>query len=670
MNTYSKLLCFLMVLTMAAPRLVAQQRMIDSLSGLMRSASTEKEKARLHIRMAREYLSYDTLKARENLNEGFRLATKSEDNMGVGMYHLYASYMLCNKGAYKEGLTAFATASEHFKDFLSGKSVTAAEKTETESLLLDAELSQGNVLLELFEYEKAVDAFWKVLKQLEQMDFPEKNAALASTYQSIALAYYHQSQYQTALQYYLTAVPYALKSGNERVAAESNIYAAMCYTLVKKFDSSALLLQKAEPAVMKSEDAILKTSYYARKAELARFTESWQEAVNNYDLAIRYAKATSNIYMQSTFSHAKARCLVKLNRFPEAREAGLSALALARSIGKKREILEAQKVLSITEAAAGNFREAYAYLEQHQKGIDSLQSGEITERIQALDKKYQSALKEEKIIRLQKDNQIQELVSNRRKTLNYILALSLAALLGIGALGYRNYLQKQKLQQLRITELESEKKLMATEAVLKGEEQERTRLAKDLHDGLGGMLSGIKYSLHTMKGNMIMTPENTQAFERSIDMLDSSITEMRRVAHNMMPDVLLRYGLEAALKDYITEINNSGIINIVSQSIGAENRNLDQTTIFALYRVFQELINNAIKHSGATEVLVQTFWEPGKLIANVEDNGKGFDTSILNNAEGIGWKNIRSRVDFIKGTIDIHSTPGKGTFVNLEFIYA
>jgi signal transduction histidine kinase len=78
--------------------------------------------------------------------------------------------------------------------------------------------------------------------------------------------------------------------------------------------------------------------------------------------------------------------------------------------------------------------------------------------------------------------------------------------------------------------------------VLKGEEQERTRIAKDLHDGLGGMLSGIKYSFNNMKGNLIMTPENSRAFERSMDMLDSSIKEMRRVAHNMMPR-LVRFGL-------------------------------------------------------------------------------------------------------------------------------
>ena len=668
MKKYKLIIGFIAALLISS-RLPAQQEIADSLTTLLSKTTAENERGRLHIKIAKEYISFDTVKARDHLQKGLELADKSGDNMGSGMYHLYTSYLLCNKGMYKEGLAAFEKAAGYFTKFISDKKITRAEKAAAEALLLDAELSQGNVYLELYDYEKALSVFWKVLKLSEQTDFPEKDAAIAVTYQSIALAYYHRAQYQTALQYYLTAVPYAQKSGNQRMAAESNIYAAMCYTLVRKYDSSALLLHRAEPVVLQSADAVLKTSFFARRAELYRFTEKWQDAVDNYDTAIQYAKATSNIYMQATFAHAKARCLLKLQRITEARKEGMKALELARSIDKKREILESQKVLSMVEAAAGNYAAAYAYSEQYNTGNDSLHATDLTEKIQLLDKKYQSALQEEKIGQLEKDKKMQELISRKRQTINYILSFSVLALLVTGLLAIRNHLQKQKLQQHRINELETEKKLMATEAVLKGEEQERTRLAKDLHDGLGGMLSGIKYSLNTMKGNLIMTPENAQGFERSIDMLDSSIKEMRRVAHNMMPEVLLRYGLDAALKDYTTEINNSGIIKIIYQSMGTEKKGLEQSSLLALYRIVQELISNAIKHAAASEVLVQIFWESGKLVVNVEDNGTGFDPSILDIAEGIGWKNIRSRVELLKGKADILSHPGKGTAVNIEFIH-
>ena len=238
------------------------------------------------------------------------------------------------------------------------------------------------------------------------------------------------------------------------------------------------------------------------------------------------------------------------------------------------------------------------------------------------------------------------------------------ALLIISLLSFRNY--KQKLQQQRINELETEKKLTATEVVLKGEEQERTHLAKDLHDGLGGMLSGIKYSLNTMKQNLIMTPDNAKAFERSIDMLDSSIQEMRRVAHNMMPEALVKFGLDTALKDFCTDINKTGAIKLSCQTLGLENTVIDQSVSVAIYRIVQELINNTMKHAAAKNAIIQISKNDGLISITVEDDGKGFDTKILQSAKGIGWSNIQSRVEYLKGSLDVKSSQEKGTSVQIE----
>jgi len=267
---------------------------------------------------------------------------------------------------------------------------------------------------------------------------------------------------------------------------------------------------------------------------------------------------------------------------------------------------------------------------------------------------------------LQAEKKVQQLSIRQKNTLNYILISSAVLLLIISLLSYRNYKQKQKLQQQRISELETQQQLTATEAVLKGEEQERTRLAKDLHDGLGGMLSGIKYSFNTMKGNLVMTPENNQAFERSMDMLDSSIKEMRRVAHNMMPEALVKFGLDTALKDFCSDINNSGALAVSYQSIGLENLQIDQTTAITVYRIVQELINNTMKHAAAKTALVQVTKSNGQLTVTVEDDGKGFDTAVLSRSKGIGWSNIQNRVEFLKGTLDVQSEKEKGTSVHIE----
>ncbi|MBL0305500.1 MAG: sensor histidine kinase [Chitinophagaceae bacterium] len=322
---------------------------------------------------------------------------------------------------------------------------------------------------------------------------------------------------------------------------------------------------------------------------------------------------------------------------------------------------EGYGTLSDVYAATGRYKEAFELLKKYNDIKDTLLNEDRKKFALELEKKYETQKKDDLL-----KNQQSEIA--QRKRLNYALAGGAAVLVLTILLLFRNYKQKQRLQQQRIIELETKEKLAATEAVLKGEEKERTRLAKDLHDGLGGMLSGIKYSFQTMKGNLIMTPENQQAFERSMDMLDSSIKEMRRVSHNLMPEVLVRYGLDAALKDYTTEVNKSGIIKVVYQSMGMEQKMIEQSSALGLYRIVQELLNNVIKHAAATEVLVQVFSEKDKLVVNVEDNGKGIDPAIMEKAEGMGWKNIRSRVDLLNGKIDIQSAASKGTAVNLEFI--
>ena len=173
-----------------------------------------------------------------------------------------------------------------------------------------------------------------------------------------------------------------------------------------------------------------------------------------------------------------------------------------------------------------------------------------------------------------------------------------------------------------------------------------------------------------MKSNLIMTPDNAQAFERSIDMLDSSIKEMRRVAHNLMPEALVKFGLDTSLKDFCSDINQTGALQVSYQSIGLENESIDQTTAIGIYRIIQELINNTLKHAGAKNAIIQLSKSADNITLTVEDDGKGFDTAVLKTATGIGWSNILHRVAFLKGKLDVNAQPGKGTSVLIEFATA
>jgi signal transduction histidine kinase len=342
-----------------------------------------------------------------------------------------------------------------------------------------------------------------------------------------------------------------------------------------------------------------------------------------------------------------------------AKEYALNAYAIADSNNYKLEKASCLKTLSSISYAMQDLKQGEIYFNESDDMFEALFKESYLQSAAEFEEKYESDKKDTQL-------KLQQAELVRKNYLNTILIVAGVTLLMLLLLSYRNYKQKQIIQQQRINELETEKKLTATEAVLKGEEQERTRLAKDLHDGLGGMLSGIKYSFQTMKGNLIMTPDNQQAFERSMDMLDSSIKEMRRVAHNMMPEALVKFGLDTALKDFCNDINQNGIVKIDYQSIDLENAGIDQTTAINIYRIVQELVNNILKHASARTAFLQVTNNNGHIAVTVEDDGKGFDTSILSVEKGMGWSNIQSRIKFLNGKIDIQSDPGKGTSIHFE----
>jgi signal transduction histidine kinase len=216
---------------------------------------------------------------------------------------------------------------------------------------------------------------------------------------------------------------------------------------------------------------------------------------------------------------------------------------------------------------------------------------------------------------------------------------------------------------LSLRAAESDKKLLQT--LLENQqivETERSRLAKDLHDGVGGLLSGIKLTLNSVAVNV---PEkNTLLFNKANNQLDNAIREMRRVAHNMMPEALLKFGLGEAIHDFCDGINESNLVKMKYTQIGSLE-SLDKSTEIVLYRIIQELTNNALKHSGAKNIFIQINKHPKGFTITIEDDGKGFDTAGTAGG-GQGLKNVQSRINYLKGSYDIKSEKGNGTSINIE----
>jgi two-component system, NarL family, sensor kinase len=212
-----------------------------------------------------------------------------------------------------------------------------------------------------------------------------------------------------------------------------------------------------------------------------------------------------------------------------------------------------------------------------------------------------------------------------------------------------------------------EKQFTIMSNLLKGQEKERSRLAKDLHDGIGSILTSVKYSLASAKRDF--APENEESLkvlENSIEVIDLSINELRRVAYNMMPEALIKFGLDEGLKDFCQFIKSANGLHIHYQSFGLHDR-LDNDIEIVLYRIVQELLTNVVKHSSATETYVQLVRDGSRLSISVEDNGKGFSVDKLSKKKSTGWLSLQSRVNYLKGKLEINSILEKGTTVAIEF---
>jgi signal transduction histidine kinase len=236
-------------------------------------------------------------------------------------------------------------------------------------------------------------------------------------------------------------------------------------------------------------------------------------------------------------------------------------------------------------------------------------------------------------------------------------ALILLIALAYAFLRYRLAVNKRRLAEKEAQRMEQEQHLVAVQATLDGETAERTRLAKDLHDGLGSMLSLVKFNLPQVKGDAVLEEMDVSRFRKALDMLDDSIQELRRVAHHMMPETLLRHGLKVSLSDFCAAIPNADF-----HYFGNGVRLPGKMEVM-VYRCIHELVNNTLKHAQAGKINVQLVQEDHRVSFTVQDDGRGFDPQATH--EGMGLRNIRQRVAAFMGKMEIYST-GEGTETHVE----
>jgi signal transduction histidine kinase len=664
-------LCFVMRLFFFTSSL-AQTSLIDSLRTLLQSTEQDTSRIKLHYQLAEEVSVYDTTEACKHLEAGYILAKAGNNNYYKARYHLLKGQLLYDWSKYDASRMSYDSAIVLYNGLINQANVVPAK---TESYKFDkAECLTGKGLLlaKLYNYQESIQNYLEAIAGIEDIKGTGKNDHLATLYADIASNYYELEQFDNALKYDQLGLLYLNRNTNTDLYVIGHLFVADDFSGLLQFDSSAAYLEKVRAIVMQVNRPDLNVRFYYILGGIYRKKKEWGKALTNYQKANEAAKKMKDYFQIVNSEEGIAACYLQAGNLVKTRE--LSIHVLNEAIRLKIPFLKMQALQLLTEAEerTGNIAKAYQYQKQFIAVSDSVKKEKVQRQMNETEVKYQAERKQKEILLLQKDKFVQSLSIKQKSTLNYVLTGSLSALLIVGFLGYRNLRHRQllakqqdELQQQRIRELEKDKQLVAVDSMLRGQEEERSRLAKDLHDGLGGLLSGVKFSLSNMKDNLMITPDNMAVFERSLDMIDTSIRELRRVAHNMMPEMLTKFGLDEALKEYCNTINATNLVSLKYQSIGMDTR-VEKSSEIIIYRIIQELLNNILKHAAATEAMVQLIKEEDRFSIIVEDNGKGFDTALLKNKKGAGLTSIQSRVDYLKGRLDIHSEQGKGTLVNIE----
>ncbi|ANH82487.1 hypothetical protein A8C56_17275 [Niabella ginsenosidivorans] len=481
---------------------------------------------------------------------------------------------------------------------------------------------------------------------------------LGKLYTDVGIAFKNLQNFPKAIEYLKQAITLLEKTGNSFPCLASAYHTlSESYSLSLEPKPAEQLLQKMYNLLQPYPDDPAWLDYYAGRSMQLTVAEQFDSSLAAANKGILLAGKLKRVYPGQRLLLQKFYALYNKNEFKKATDVGLQLTRSKPFVDIFANRILIYNALALTYAQLKDSGNAYLWLRKYSALSDSLAKSNLEAKVSALEVKFRNAENQKKITALNAANIKATLDARNSRLWNAMLGLSTAFLfitLVLGYLFYRN--TKRTLAQKEAIKI--------AQAMVTAQEEERSRIARDLHDGLGSMLSGVKINLAAVADEQPATAVKT-ALMKATDQLGSSIQELRQISRNMMPEMLLKLGLETSLKDLCLLLQTPDLsIQCHCANIQPAIPPQKQVTV---YRIVQELLTNAIKHAGARHVLLQCVQQATTLLITIEDDGKGFTHPLPENTGGIGWKNIQTRVAYLNGSIDVMNLPGgSGTSINIQ----
>jgi two-component system, NarL family, sensor kinase len=627
-----KSLCTLLML-LCGTVLVAQNRSIDSLQQALAATTNTHAKIKTLNELCWEYRFINADKARAFGLEALNLARQE----GIQELEVEA---LSNVGITHEAQGNYTEALDY-----QFKAIKIREKLGDDLKTANTINNIGVIYDEKGDYAKAIDHYLKARKIYERLNDQGKIAMVLS---NIGIVLRAQKDFRNSISNYREALSIYEKLGNAFGIAACHANLGSVYLNLPNYDSALYY-------------SLLATDEFEKQNIRQFLPSTLTNAAIAYDTLGMYAKARELMLrakaLNEEYDNKKelSHVLIQLGRlygrdklFNTALSYATQGLELAERIEALEQVMQAREVLSKLKAMKKDFAGAYDEQLKFTAVKDSLFKMEKAKQLMELQTKYETDKKEQEI-------NIQKLVINEQKlklNQNQFIIIGLILFVSFGIVIFILWRSQQRYKEQKVAE-ETQRKYQEelTKAIIQLQEIERSRFAKDLHDGFGQLITALK-----------MQVEKTGMLKDGIpELIQHMHDEIRNVSFALSPQVLTRDGLVHAVRELAFRINRGGSVNVSVQTTGLGER-LDVDYETTLYRVCQEWVNNVLKYSGASQLNIQLIEHEDEVTLMIEDNGCGFDTVMLNRSVGSGWKNIESRVQLVKGQVEVDSFPGrKGT---------
>lgn len=635
------------IILFAAKTWSQDQHLIDSLYTSISKTQSDSLKVDLLNQIAYNYVLTTPKNAKEPAFKALKLARASHYRVGeynallrIGVMHYY----LCN-----------FDSSNCYLDTGLVKAIGLKDTT----FIVKFQHNKAINFTFTGHYKDALDMHYK---DLAFYNANRDTGSICRALLDIANVYHYLSDYQKAYESAMEAYKIAAKKDDKRTLANALHSLGVFLKELNRPDEALVYYKKSIAINRLLSNKNGQISDLNNIANIYLDKEEYSKCLAIWDTVITISSKIDAKQMQALAYLNRGNAFSILKRYHEAIDSKLKAYEIFDEINSLKEQINCALNLGSTYKDVNDLPNAIKYYREAFYLKDTLFNSEMTASIAQMRTKFETEKKEQENIRLQKENEIQALkitVEKNRKR-NIIIGFSFVVLAFVFL-----FMRYKLIKKAEIERKISEEKHLRLIEVIAAEEKERTRVARELHDGLGQILSTARINLAGLEETV--QPDDKFLLDNSLKLIDQSVAEVRSISHNLMPVSLMRYGLKAAIEEIARRINDSGKIRVEHRLQNLENR-LPESVEHAVYRLIQEIVNNILKHSGASFInLDATLLENNRMTLRFENDGKTLDTSKLSEATGIGWKNIYTRVNMLNGEIVIQPRAESGTIIQIQF---